>query len=66
MVAPSFAQVYMVRLTAVVGDAGSLPLRTTSPAPPFSTSGPSGRSENGLTPVGNGVHAPRLVGENTQ
>src|SRR3970040_960680 len=60
------AQVSILRLTALVGvaAAGSLPLRRTSAAAPFSTTDPSGRSENGL--VATAVHCPALVAEKFQ
>src|SRR5918996_788573 len=58
--------VYMVRATVKGGFAtsGLLPRRSTSAAPPFSTVGPSGRSE--YAPVPETVHRPALDGEKSQ
>src|SRR5438552_548613 len=61
----ALAHVFMVRFTtkgAVA--AGSLPLRRTSAAEPFSTTPPSGRSLKVL--LATEVHVPALTGEKSQ
>src|SRR5688500_1363671 len=57
-------QVSMLRFTTLVGADGSLPRRSTSPAPPFSTTPPSGRSLKVL--FGLEVQRPALMGEKSQ
>src|SRR5258708_21000174 len=55
-------QVSMLRPTANGATAGGLlPRRTTSAVPPFSTTGPSGRSADRLVPAV--VHVPVLAAE---